>query len=78
MGRIRLTSKGVSLLEKGILEAFIENPEETMKAAETVGINLNNIFQKYLQKYLEIEEDLSRISLGMKPKYNSRGHYSLK
>ena len=78
MNRVILTPKGINLLERVVVEAFVENPDEIQKAAEILGIDLNSMLQKYIKRYLEIEEDLSRIRAGMKPKYNPLAYYKPK
>ena len=75
---IKLTPEGINLLERKIIEAFVENPDEIRETDKILNINLNQLLQKYLKRYLQIEEDLLRIRSGMEPKYNSIEYYAPK
>ena len=78
MCAIKLTPKGINLLEITVLEGFLENPHEMQKAAKILNFKLKPLIHKYLRKYLEIEEDISRIRSGIKPIHNPLEYYTLK
>ena len=75
MSGIKFTPKGINILEVIVLKEFLRNPSEMRKATRVLKFKLTPLIHKYLRKYLEIEEDLSRIRLGMEPIYNPLEHY---
>ena len=76
MGKIRLTSRGVVLLEKSIIEAFIKNPEEVRRASEVLGLDLDYALKKYLERYFAVEEDLELIRSGVDPQHHPLEYYT--
>lgn len=57
MGMIRLTPEGVRLLEEEVAEAFAENPDEIRRAAEAVGLDLDNLLSNYIKEAVGREEE---------------------
>ncbi len=49
---LSLTEKGVNLLERKVLQEFVENHEFTERFARDAGLDLNQIIKKHLEKYL--------------------------
>ncbi|HKZ33653.1 MAG TPA: hypothetical protein VJ142_00225 [Candidatus Nanoarchaeia archaeon] len=74
--RIEFTREGIELLERLVVEGFVENPITIKKAAKILGLNLNQILQKSLKRYTEIDEDLLRIRMGMGPIYHPIEYYT--
>ena len=73
--RIQFTQEGIGLLERLVVEEFVENPSAMKKAAKILVLNLNQIIQKSLKRYTEIEEDLLRIRMGIGPTYHPIEYY---
>ena len=76
--RIFFTEKGINILEQILIEEFLINPKELEKATKVLDLELIPIIQKHLKRYLQIQEDLSRIRAGATPKYHSMEYYTKK
>ena len=74
--RIVFTEEGRLILERIVLDAFIRDPDETQKISKVFGISLTPMIRRHLKRYLEIEGDLLKIKMGMKPIYNPIEYYT--
>jgi len=54
--RIHLNQAGIELLERKVLQCFIEDAELTENFARDTGLKLQPIFQKYLEKFLDLSQ----------------------
>jgi len=60
VNRFSLTPEGTDFLEERVLHYFAENPDDALKFIENCGLSIKPLFQKYITRYLERNESLSR------------------